>query len=149
MEVDEPIDIQTPKGVIKSRIGGIIDRMDSKDGTLRIVDYKTGGDADTPPHVESLFIPDKKRSNYVFQTFLYAAIMCRKQPTMKIAPALLYIIGPLQKPILPLYKWASHESPKRLWKISVNMKKEYRERLQGLLEEIFNPEKSFYPNRNP
>ena len=45
MEVDEPIDIQTPKGVIKSRIGGIIDRMDSKDGTLRIVDYKTGGDA--------------------------------------------------------------------------------------------------------
>ena len=63
MEVDEPIDIQTPKGVIKSRIGGIIDRMDSKDGTLRIVDYKTGGDADTPPHVESLFIPDKKRSN--------------------------------------------------------------------------------------
>ena len=49
MEVDEPIDIQTPKGVIKSRIGGIIDRMDSKDGTLRIVDYKTGGDADTPP----------------------------------------------------------------------------------------------------
>ena len=33
MEVDEPIDIQTPKGVIKSRIGGIIDRMDSKDGT--------------------------------------------------------------------------------------------------------------------
>ena len=77
MEVDEPIDIQTPKGVIKSRIGGIIDRMDSKDGTLRIVDYKTGGDADTPPHVESLFIPDKKRSNYVFQTFLYAAILCR------------------------------------------------------------------------
>ena len=49
MEVDEPIDIQTPKGVIKSRIGGIIDRMDSKDGTLRIVDYKTGGDADTHP----------------------------------------------------------------------------------------------------
>ena len=42
--------------------------MDSKDGTLRIVAYKTGGDADTPPHVESLFIPDKKRSNYVFQT---------------------------------------------------------------------------------
>ena len=25
--------------------------------------------------------------------------------------------------IASLYKWASHESPKRLWKISVNMKK--------------------------
>ena len=52
MEVDEPIDIQTPKGVIKSRIGGIIDRMDSKDGTLRIVDYKTGGTPKTPENIE-------------------------------------------------------------------------------------------------
>ena len=123
MEVDEPIDIQTPKGVIKSRIGGIIDRMDSKDGTLRIVDYKTGGDADTPPHVESLFIPDKKRSNYVFQTFLYAAIMCRKQPTMKIAPALLYIHRAATETYSPVIQMGEHESPKRLWKISVNMKK--------------------------
>lgn len=112
MEVDEPIDIQTPKGVIKSRIGGIIDRMDSKDGTLRIVDYKTGGDADTPPHVESLFIPDKKRSNYVFQTFLYAAIMCRKQPTMKIAPALLYIHRAATETYSPVIQMGESRKPK-------------------------------------
>lgn len=112
MEVDEPIDIQTPKGVIKSRIGGIIDRMDSKDGTLRIVDYKTGGDADTPPHVESLFIPDKKRSNYVFQTFLYAAIMCRKQPTMKIAPALLYIHRAATETYSPVIQMGEPRKPK-------------------------------------
>ena len=37
-------------------MGGTIDRMDSKDGVLRIVDYKTGGDADTPPNIESLFL---------------------------------------------------------------------------------------------
>ena len=143
MEVDEPIDIQTPKGVIKSRIGGIIDRMDSKDGTLRIVDYKTGGDADTPPHVESLFIPDKKRSNYVFQTFLYAAIMCRKQPTMKIAPALLYIHRAATETYSPVIQRGEPRKPKEAVEDFSKYEKEYRERLQGLLEEIFNPEKSF------
>lgn len=140
MEVDEPIDIQTPKGVIKSRIGGIIDRMDSKDGTLRIVDYKTGGDADTPPHVESLFIPDKKRSNYVFQTFLYAAIMCRKQPTMKIAPALLYIHRAATETYSPVIQMGEPRKPKEAVEDFSKYEKEYRERLQGLLEEIFNPE---------
>lgn len=143
MEVDEPIDIQTPKGVIKSRIGGIIDRMDSKDGTLRIVDYKTGGDADTPPHVESLFIPDKKRSNYVFQTFLYAAIMCRKQPTMKIAPALLYIHRAATETYSPVIQMGESRKPKEAVEDFSKYEKEYRERLQRLLEEIFNPEKSF------
>lgn len=143
MEVDEPIDIQTPKGVIKSRIGGIIDRMDNKDGTLRIVDYKTGGDADTPPHVESLFIPDKKRSNYVFQTFLYAAIMCRKQPTMKIAPALLYIHRAATETYSPVIQMGEPRKPKEAVEDFSKYEKEYRERLQGLLEEIFNPEKSF------
>lgn len=143
MEVDEPIDIQTPKGVIKSRIGGIIDRMDSKDGTLRIVDYKTGGDADTPPHVESLFIPDKKRSNYVFQTFLYAAIMCRKQPTMKITPALLYIHRAATETYSPVIQMGEPRKPKEAVEDFSKYEKEYRERLQGLLEEIFNPEKSF------
>ena len=143
MEVDEPIDIQTPKGVIKSRIGGIIDRMDSKDDTLRIVDYKTGGDADTPPHVESLFIPDKKRSNYVFQTFLYAAIMCRKQPTMKIAPALLYIHRAATETYSPVIQMGEPRKPKEAVEDFSKYEKEYRERLQGLLEEIFNPEKSF------
>lgn len=143
IEVDEPIDIQTPRGVIKSRIGGIIDRMDSKDGTLRIVDYKTGGDADTPPNVESLFVPDKKRSNYVFQTFLYAAILCRKQPTMKIAPALLYIHRAATETYSPVIQMGEPRKPKEAVEDFSNYEKEYRERLQGLLEEIFHPEKSF------
>ena len=93
--VSEDIDIRTPRGILKSRIGGIIDRLDTKDGTLRIVDYKTGGDADTPANVESLFLPDKKRSAYVFQTFLYASIVCRKLrekgSDLRVAPSLLYI----------------------------------------------------------
>ena len=53
--------------------------MDSKGDTLRIVDYKTGGTPKTPESIEQLFTSADNRPNYIFQTFLYAAIMCRKQ----------------------------------------------------------------------
>ena len=142
MEVDEPIDIQTPKGVIKSRIGGIIDRMDSKDGTLRIVDYKTGGSPKTPTDVASLFIPSEARPNYIFQTFLYAAIMQRKQP-LKVAPALLYIHRAASEDYSPVIEMGEA----RKEKIPVDdfsvFEEEFRESLDSLLSEIFNPEESF------
>lgn len=141
-EVEEDIDIQTPKGIIRSRIGGIIDRMDSKDGTLRIVDYKTGGDADTPPNVESLFVPDKKRSNYVFQTFMYAAIVCRKQP-LKVAPALLYIHRAATDTYSPVIQLGEPRKPKEAVEDFGRYETEFRKRLQTLLEEIFHPEKAF------
>ena len=130
------------KGKIHSRIGGIIDRLDSKEGTLRIVDYKTGGNASSPRDVESLFVPDKKRSNYIFQTFLYAAILSKKQP-LKVAPALLYIHRAAQtdsySPIIEI-----GEPRKKVVVDDFSLYEgEFRERLNGLLEEIFDPTLTF------
>ena len=140
--VAEDIDIATPKGVIKSRIGGIIDRIDSKEGTLRIVDYKTGGSPKTPTDVASLFIPSEARPNYIFQTFLYAAIMQRKQP-LKVAPALLYIHRAASEDYSPVIEMGEA----RKEKIPVDdfsvFEEEFRESLDSLLSEIFNPEESF------
>ena len=142
MEVDEPIDIQTPKGVIKSHIGGIIDRMDSKDGTLRIVDYKTGGTPKTPENIEQLFTPADNRPNYIFQTFLYAAILCRKQ-SLKVAPSLLYIHRAASESYSPVIEMGAPRQPK----VPVNnfafFEDEFRERLHGLLQEIFSQEETF------
>lgn len=45
--------------------------MDSKNDTLRIVDYKTGGTPKTPENIEQLFTPADNRPSYIFQTFLY------------------------------------------------------------------------------
>ena len=42
-KVSEEITIQTGQGPFTLRLGGTIDRMDAKESTLRIVDYKTGG----------------------------------------------------------------------------------------------------------
>ena len=140
--VAEDIDIVTPKGMIKSRIGGIIDRIDSKEGTLRIVDYKTGGSPKTPADVASLFIPSEARPNYIFQTFLYAAIMQRKQP-LKVAPALLYIHRAASEDYSPVIEMGEA----RKEKIPVDdfsvFEEELRESLDSLLSEIFNPEESF------
>ena len=69
-KVSEKITIQTALGPLTLRLGGTIDRMDAKEGTLRIVDYKTGGSPKIPANIEQLFTPSETRPNYIFQTFL-------------------------------------------------------------------------------
>lgn len=142
LPVSEDIVIRTPEGEFHSRIGGYIDRLDSKDGTLRIVDYKTGGKAETPSSVASLFIPDKKRSNYIFQTFLYAAMMSRKQP-LKVAPSLLYIHRASSENYSPVVCLKEPRKPEIPVTDFTIYEKEFRTELQKLLEEIFSHELNF------
>ena len=143
----ENIEIYTPTGDIQSRIGGIIDRIDSKGESLRIVDYKTGGDADTPANVQSLFIPDKKRSNYVFQTFLYASIVCKKlrekNDSRLVAPALLYIHRAASEKYSPVIQMGEPRKPKEPVDNFAQHEGDFRENLKTLLEDIFNPDISF------
>lgn len=143
----ENIEIYTPTGDIQSRIGGIIDRIDSKGESLRIVDYKTGGDADTPANVQSLFIPDKKRSNYVFQTFLYASIVCKKlrekNDSRLVAPALLYIHRAASENYSPVIQMGEPRKPKEPVDNFAQYEGDFRENLKTLLENIFNPDISF------
>ena len=143
----ENIEICTSTGDIQSRIGGIIDRIDSKGESLRIVDYKTGGDADTPANVQSLFIPDKKRSNYVFQTFLYASIVCKKlrekHDSRLVAPALLYIHRAASEKYSPVIQMGEPRKPKEPVDNFAQYEGDFRENLKTLLEDIFNPDISF------
>lgn len=143
----ENIEICTPTGDIQSRIGGIIDRIDSKGESLRIVDYKTGGDADTPANVQSLFIPDKKRSNYVFQTFLYASIVCKKlrekNDSRLVAPALLYIHRAASENYSPVIQMGEPRKPKEPVDNFAQYEGDFRENLKTLLKDIFNPDISF------
>lgn len=141
-EVRETLEIETSLGKLLLCIGGTIDRLDSKGDVLRIVDYKTGGTPKTPECIEQLFTPAENRPNYIFQTFLYAVIMCRKQ-SLKVAPALLYIhraasdtyspvieMGPARQAKTPVTNFAFYED-------------DFRERLWALLREIYNPDEPF------
>ena len=146
-KVQEEVTVNTPESPIKIRIGGTIDRMDCKGDTLRIVDYKTGGSPKTPTNIEQLFTPAEGRPNYIFQTFLYAAIMSRQQ-SLKVAPALLYIHRAANENYSPVIEMGEPRKPK----IPVNnfafFEDEFRERLQTLLEEIFGNETPFTQTEN-
>ncbi|HOU68451.1 MAG TPA: PD-(D/E)XK nuclease family protein [Paludibacteraceae bacterium] len=72
-------------------IGGIVDRMDLKEGIFRIVDYKTGGTAKVDT-IANIFEQKEKRANYLLQAFLYSAIRHRElQGQYEVKPAILYI----------------------------------------------------------
>lgn len=140
--VKESIEIETSEGKLSVNIGGTIDRMDSKDGTLRIVDYKTGGLPKTPENIGQLFTPSENRPGYIFQTFLYAAIMCRKQP-LKVAPALLYIHKAASDTYSPVIEMGAPRQPKIPVVNFALYEDDFREHLQALLNEIFNPQEPF------
>lgn len=140
-EVREEITITTAKGKIYSRIGGNIDRMDSKDGTLRIVDYKTGGMPKAAADIASLFTPAESRPNYIFQTFLYAAIVTRQQK-QKVAPSLLYIHQAASADYKPYIEIGLRNNKVYVEDFSP-YEEEFRELLSGLLSEVFDPEEPF------
>ena len=141
-KVVEEITIRTGQGPFTLRLGGTIDRMDAKEGTLRIVDYKTGGSPKIPANIEQLFTPSETRPNYIFQTFLYAAIMSRKQSLM-VAPALLYIHRAASESYSPVIEMGEPRKPKMPVNNFAFFEDEFRERLQALLEEIFDEKEAF------
>ncbi len=140
-KVREVIEIDTSIRKLALQIGGIIDRIDVKDETLRIVDYKTGGKPKTPEDIEQLFTPADNRAGYIFQTFLYAAIMCGKQ-SLKVAPSLLYIHRAANDDYSPVIEMGPprHKTPVTNFAFYED---EFRERLKNLLQEIYNVEEPF------
>jgi CRISPR/Cas system-associated exonuclease Cas4 (RecB family) len=81
----------------ETTLGGRIDRLDCKDGRIRVVDYKTGAALANVNAVENIFKPLKteKHSDYYLQTLLYSTIVSdsiEKNPkSLPVAPALFYI----------------------------------------------------------
>ncbi|MFL2990719.1 MAG: PD-(D/E)XK nuclease family protein [Cytophagales bacterium] len=77
----------------KINISGIIDRIDFKDDTFRIIDYKTGGDIKNIKSIESLFSNKKKdRNDAVFQLFFYSVLLKNKfKHSTRIIPGLMNI----------------------------------------------------------
>jgi hypothetical protein len=146
-EVNEEINVEIPGGDWRVTIGGIIDRMDKKGDTLRIVDYKTGGTPVTATDIESLFTPAEKRPGYVFQTFLYAAIMCRKQ-SLKVAPSLLYIHKAASDTYSPVIEMGEPRRKLPVDNFSLH-EDQFRHRLSQLLQEMFTPDHPFAQTEVP
>ena len=121
-------------------LGGTIDRIDSKEDHVRVIDYKTGKDELDFKNVASLFFRDGKRNKAAFQTMLYALLYKTNgtKADQKIIPGLinrnnlfddtfhfgLKMDGEYLKDASPLFP-------------------EFETHLLELLEEIFDPSLSF------
>ena len=123
---------------------------------IRVIDYKTGGKtAKTIDSVEEIFDPvniTKKHSDYYLQTLLYATIL-EENPKLinfplsggteggsPISPALIFIqhtSGDNYDPTLCFGKEPISDIRQ--------YKNDFKQRLQQLLEEIFDPSQTFPP----
>lgn len=137
--VKQAVNVVCSDSTFTINLGGSIDRMDEKDGTLRIVDYKTGTTVQEARNMEQLFdCTAEHRPYHVFQTFLYATLLSEQYPDKPITPALFYI----QKAASPDY------SPTvKLGKLPVSdftpLRGDFTPMLDKLLSEVFSPNARF------
>jgi len=84
--------IELPDEAVKLKIGGIIDRLEEQNGKLLIMDYKTGSSGKTYKTLEDLVTEKDKRASHIFQIFVYASVLIRKNTfDLPVVPALLYM----------------------------------------------------------
>lgn len=147
---EEYLDIDLAENkTIKIRIGGIIDRLDKKDHSLRICDYKTGGMAEEASFDNSLFKSDQKRSGHIFQTFLYAGIIKNKYPDAMVKPELLYIHQAAKSDYSSdiVVKYSDKAEAKAKNKMIVNdfgeLKDTFEDELLKVIRELFDPQQAF------
>ncbi len=134
-EVKELFKIEANGKPVELLVGGIIDRIDRKANRLRIIDYKTGGEPGSADNITVLFTPAEKRSGYIFQTFLYAALLTAKQP-LPVAPSLLYIHKAASADYSPVIKIGASRQKEEVADFSC-YNEEFRLHLKALLQELF------------
>ncbi|MDR3705104.1 MAG: PD-(D/E)XK nuclease family protein [Paludibacteraceae bacterium] len=133
--------VTMPDGV-QLQLGGIVDRMDYKDGHLRVVDYKTGGNPKEANEMGKLFDSNKERANYIFQAFLYASILVQEQPDA-VQPALVYIQKAMDDDYSPIINW--DKQPINDFR---DLAEEFETALLQKLGELFDPSIPFEQTTN-
>ena len=135
------IPVSTSTGVREVALGGYIDRVDEKDGVIRLIDYKTGKDDKKVASIASLFErQDKKRNKAAMQTLLYAYFFQFQNPDNRrpLKPAIFNIkeiYNPKFNPFLTLGDTEIQDY--------FQFQAEFESGLKGLLAELFDPNVPF------
>lgn len=164
-KINIPYTIEVNGRNIHTAIGGIIDRVDIKDDTINIIDYKTGrSDNDTKTSLENIFANEISSAGYRLQAFLYSIILdellkgkstigngdfewinkIKSNTARKISPSLIYINAPAN---------ATRENfvvdvMKQPVTDITTIKEEYLEKMQSVLQEIFDADTPFVPAKD-
>jgi hypothetical protein len=144
-QLEYPVSIHGKQQAVSLK--GIIDRVDIKDGTVRIIDYKSGRDLSTFRSISGLFDrSDKNRNKAVFQTFLYALMYIEYHQEANV-PVIsgLYNFKELHTDHFDIrikIKTQNNLSAEPISDIR-SMMNEFRPYLTQLIQEIFDPSVPF------
>jgi RecB family exonuclease len=139
------VPVNTVDGLRKIKLRGNIDRVDEKEGIVRMVDYKTGGDKIDFESLSQLFeTHGEKQNKGALQTLLYALMFSKTHPEYaRFEPALVVLRGIKKagKQDVRLHEKSTRTA------ISADVMEQYLPEVEvGLtkvLGEIFNPEIAF------
>nr|WP_319398445.1 Fe-S cluster assembly protein IscX [uncultured Carboxylicivirga sp.] len=120
------------------KLGGIIDRLEEKDGIWNVMDYKTGSGVAEVSAVEDLFDTDKhKKNKAIFQTLLYSLILDETENALvPKQPSVIWVRDVFKANYdtkLYLKEGRSSKNPILLQSV----KDEFKANLENLLEEIY------------
>lgn len=129
-----------------------IDRIDRlEDGTLRFIDYKTGGDQTSVGSIDELFgTDDKEPVGAVFQLLAYAYVYAATHPDVKdIKPEILKIFDAEKSITTPLsIKPPAGSSDKKILIYSHRDIEDFPERLAQRLAPLFDDDTPFRQTPN-
>jgi len=147
-EVVEKLDINTTEGPLTVRIGGTIDRTDRQGDVLTVIDYKTGGKPVEPKTIDELFRQQEKRGSYIFQIFMYSAMLQRKHPSLKVTPQILYINMAGSDEYSPFITIGSGKEKTVISDYGF-YDQAFREGISNLIASLFDPENPFVQTSEP
>lgn len=154
LEVRVSADVEFGTGGHRVRFHGRIDRTDRlADGTLRVIDYKTGSprtkgqDNERFQSIDALFAgKSDQRISAVLQTMLYS-MMLRGGGEPQVQPVLYYVRN-LSKENYPLL-FIDMDSGRKEVEQYADYSGEFESRLRGSLEELFDPSAEFTQCEDP
>lgn len=129
-------------GTVKVNLKGFIDRIDEKEGVVRVLDYKTGSSEEMKfKTLDDLFLPNnKKLPKGILQTFLYCLFYLDEYGERKIVPEILKLTDLFKSDFTTSFV---DTSANKTVEDFHDYKEEFTEKLTKKLEEIFNPDVPF------
>lgn len=140
---------------------GVIDRIDRKEGVVRVIDYKTGSDNTYAERISSLFRKNSQRNKAFLQTFFYAWLLQRQEMYQldQVRPILVNTRAIFEPDFDPRFK-LSLENPNIVATTSIPAKEyvyidavspyqqEFEAGLEVLLSELLDPKVPFLQTDN-
>ncbi|MCL1867484.1 MAG: PD-(D/E)XK nuclease family protein [Paludibacter sp.] len=129
---------------------GFIDRIDEKDGVVRILDYKTGIGENVFKNIEQIFDKeDDKRPKYALQTFFYGTLFDNSLKAKIVQTGIIFLRNVFKNDFsTQMRQKIDHTTSIAVDDIS-DYKQDFLGQLTECLEEIFNPDIAFVQTSLP